>query len=212
MITRLRGVLVVAMLFGGACGVAAQTGSRVAVGGSITANILPASGTGGSATLGFELRLGQEDPGWGVQTSIFGWFDTGIHESIAGITSDWGNLRLRPIMAGYGYTWVRGRASLTADVGGGYSLNSFHLESAAVNQYAQRLSAIDIDSEATNAFAVKPEVQVWYDLNDRFGLKLTGGYLVERPSIVITSSIGRDERSIRADAFVVTIGVVYSLF
>ena len=68
------------------------------------------------------------------------------------------------------------------------------------------------ESEATNAFAVKPEVQVWYDLNDRFALKLTGGYLIERPSVVITSSIGRDERSIRADAFVVTIGVVYSLF
>lgn len=207
-----RSALMAAVLCVMASDAAAQTGSRLAIGGSITANILPSSGTDGSANIGFEARLGHEEPGWGVQTSIFGWFDTGIHEPIAGITSDFGNLRLRPILAGYGYTWSRGRLSLTADVVGGYSLNSFHLDSAAVAQYAQRLVASGIDSEATNAFAVKPEIQVWYDLNDRFGLKLNAGYLIERPSIVITSSAGRDERPIRADTFLVTVGVVYSLF
>lgn len=189
-----------------------QTDSRLAVGASITANLLPSSGTDGSANVGFELRIGHERPGWGPQTSLFGWFDTGIHQPVATRTVDFGNLRMRPIMAGYGYTWIRGRASLTADVVGGYSLNSFELDSTAVAEYAQRLGASRINSEATNALALKPEIQVWFDLNRRLGLKLNGGYLISRPSIIITSSLGEDVRPLRTDAVLITAGVVYSLF
>jgi hypothetical protein len=59
---------------------------------------------------------------------------------------------------------------------------------------------------------LKPEVQVWYDVNSRFGLKLEGGYLIARPSVVITSSLGEDDRPVRADTLLVTIGVVFSIF
>jgi len=204
--------IVVVMMMVSVWDARAQTDSRLAVGASITGNLLPASDTDGSATVGFEIRIGHERPGWGPQTSIFGWFDTAIQKPIATSTVDFGNLRLRPIMAGYGYTWIRGRRSLTADVVGGYSLNSLRLDSGAVAEYAQRLGATSIESEATNAFAVKPEIQVWYDLNPRFGLKLNAGYLISRPSIVIRSSLGEDVRPIRADTFLITVGVVYSLF
>ena len=67
-------------------------------------------------------------------------------------------------------------------------------------------------SAASAAKALKPEIQVWYDLNSRFGLKLNGGYLVARPSVVITSSRGEEVRPVRADTFLITAGLVYSLF
>ncbi len=63
-----RSALMAAVLCVMASDAAAQTGSRLAIGGSITANILPSSGTDGSANIGFEARLGHEEPGWGVQT------------------------------------------------------------------------------------------------------------------------------------------------
>ena len=123
-----------------------------------------------------------------------------------------GHVRVRPIMMGYGYSWVRGRTAITADLVGGYTLNSFRLDSAALEEYAQRLGATGVEAEATNAFALKPEVQVWYDINRRFGLRLTGGYLIAHPSVVITSSLGEDIRPVRADTFLITGGLVYSLF
>lgn len=203
--------LVVVMVLS-ACDARAQTDSRLAVGLSVTAGVPSSLDTEGSAVVGFELRIGHEQQGWGSQYSLFGWFDAGIHQPIATQLVDFGKLRVRPIMAGYGYTWIRGRAAITADVVGGYSLNSFELGSAAMTEYIQRLGAIHVDSEATNALAIKPEIHVWYDLNPRFGLKLNGGYLVARPSVVIRSSLGEDVRPIRADTFLLTMGLVYSLF
>jgi hypothetical protein len=190
----------------------AQTDSRLAIGGSITARAASSSESGGSASVGFEWRLGHTKPGWGVENSVFGWFDTEVLGTIGPGTVQLGNMRIRPIMAGYGYTWVRGRAAITGDLVGGYSFNSLKLDSSAVQEYSRRLGATRIDAEATNAFALKPEIQVWYDLNSRFGLKIDGGYLIARPSVVITSSLGEDVHHIRADTFLVTVGLVYSLF
>ena len=204
--------IVVTLILLSVCDARGQTDSRLAVGGSITAMAASSADTGGSASVGFEWRLGYATPGWGWQNSIFSWFDSGVRGSIGTGTVELGNLRVRPIMVGYGYTWVRGRAAVTADLVGGYSFNSFKLDPAAVEEYARRRGATGIDSEGTNAFAIKPEVQVWYDLNSRFGLKLNGGYLIARPSIVITSSLGEDIRPVRADTFLVTVGLVYSLF
>ena len=49
-------------------------------------------------------------------------------------------------------------------------------------------------------------------LNRRIGLRVNGGYLVARPSVTIVSTLGRAAQSIRADTFLITIGVVYSIF
>jgi hypothetical protein len=121
-------------------------------------------------------------------------------------------MRVRPIMVGYGYTWVRNRTAITADLVGGYTLNSFTMDPAVAADYARRRGATGVEAEGTNVFAIKPEVQVWYDINSRFGLRLVGGYLIARPSVVITSSLGEDVRPVRADAFLITAGLVYSLF
>jgi len=192
--------------------VSAQTGSRLAVGASVTTRVTTSSDTGGGAALGFEWRPGHATPGWGWQTSLFGWFDTDVQGLLATSTFDLGHVRVRPIMAGYGYTWVRGRTAITADLVGGYTLNSFRLDSTALAEYSRRLGAAAVASEATNAFAVKPEIQVWYDINRRFGLKLNGGYLIAHPSLVIRSSLGEDVRPVQADTFLITAGIVYSLF
>ena len=192
--------------------VSAQTDNRLAVGASVTTRVTTSSDAGGGATVGFEWRLGHGTPGWGWQTSLFNWFDTDVQGPVAATTFDLGHVRVRPIMAGYGYSWVRGRTAITADLVGGYTLNSFRLDATALAEYARRLGATGIESEATNAFAVKPEVQVWYDISPRFGLKLNGGYLIAHPSLVIRSSLGEDVRSVHADTFLITAGLVYSLF
>ena len=113
-------------------------------------------------------------------------------------------------MVGYGYTWIRGRAAITADMVGGFAFNSLHIDPAAAVAYAQ-LGATGITVDASNSFAAKPEVKVWYDLNRRIGLKINGGYLITRPTVTIKSSLGSDKWSVRADTFLITFGVVYSI-
>jgi hypothetical protein len=191
----------------------AQVDNRLAVGMSVTARVASSSGADGSADVGFELRLGHERDGWGWQYSFFNWFDTGVrYEPVAGRTIDLGQLRLRPMMAGYGYTRLRGRAAVTADVIAGYAFNSFELDAGALADYRNRLGATAVESKATNAFVVKPEAQVWYDLSPRIGLKVSGGYLIARPSVTVTTSLGEDRRSVDADTFLITFGLVYSIF
>jgi len=63
----------------------------------------------------------------------------------------------------------------------------------------------------TNTFVVKPEVTVWYDLTNRFGLKFNAGYLIARPPVILTSTLGEDTRPVRADRFLITFGVVFSI-
>lgn len=188
----------------------AQTDNRFAVGLGVTSRVAPSAESGSSADVGFEIRLGHETGGWGPQVSLFNWFDTDVDQQIRLQRVNLGILRVRPVMAGYGYTWIRGRTAITGDLVGGFAFNSFHLDPDATAEY-QRLGATGIQTEVTNTFALKPEAQIWYDLNNRFGLKLNGGYLIARPSVTIKSSLGTDTYPIRANSFLITFGVVYSI-
>ena len=189
----------------------AQTDNRLALGISVTSRLAGSETAGSSSDVGFEWRLGHQKEAWGWQTSLFNWFNSDVtQQTTVSRPADLGPLRIRPIMVGYGYTWVRGRAAVTTDLLGGFAFNSLHLDPAAAAAYAQ-LGATDISAEATNTFAVKPEVQVWYDFNRRIGLKISGGYLITRPSVTIKSSLGSDKWSVRADSFLITFGVVYSI-
>jgi hypothetical protein len=189
----------------------AQTDTRLAIGGSVTSNVATSAAIGDSASVGFELRLGHETEGWGWHVSLFDWVGTTVQQQLRpDVAGSPGTLRVRPVMGGYGYTWIRGRTAITTDVMGGYAFNSFHLDSAAAAEYG-RLAASDIHADATNTFALRPETTVWYDLNRRFGIKVTAGYLITRPTISIRSSLGVDSLPIRADSVVITFGVVYSI-
>ena len=210
MITRRRTAFIVVIVALWASNARAQTDNRLAVGMSVTMRPTGSENTSGGADVGFEMRIGHERNAWGWQTSFFNWFDTGVSGPIGGRTSDLGEIRIRPIMVGYGYTRLRGRAAITADVVGGYAFNSFQLDPSASANYL-RLGATVTSSEVTNTFAVKPEVLVWYDLNERFGLKLNAGYLIARPTVTIVSTLGEEARAVRADTFLITVGLVYSL-
>ncbi len=187
-----------------------QTDNRLAVGVSVTTRIAGSAAADASSDVGFELRIGHERDAWGWAYSFFSWFDTDIQQTSTLNSTDLGRLRVRPIMLGYGYTRIRGRAAVTTDLVGGYSLNSFQIDESVIVDY-QRRGASNIRGEATNTFVVKPEVTFWYDVNPRFGIKLNGGYLIARPSVTIASTLGRDTRFIRADTFLITFGVVYSI-
>jgi len=162
--------------------------------------------------IGLEWRFRHEKPGWGWQYAL-NWFETDLTEPIAGLNTDMGRLRIRPLMGGYGYTWVRGaRTYITADLLAGYAFTSFELDPSAEQTYRARMGVQSVTTDAGNTLAVNPEVHLWYDVNDRMGMKVTAGYVLARPSVTMTSSLGEDRRAINADAFQVGVSFVYKIF
>jgi hypothetical protein len=191
--------------------VAAQTDNHLAIGGSVTSRLAGSSVVTDTASIGVLWRLGHGDRGWGWQYG-FNWYETDARLPIGGVTTELGQLHIRPFMGGYGYTWPVGKASVTAALLGGYAFASFRLEPKADDEYRARLGALSVSAAASNAFVAKPELKIWYDLNEKIGLLATTGYIVARPTVTVTSSLGEDKRAIRADMFMFKVGVVYSIF
>src|SRR6476659_624179 len=140
----------------------AQIDNKLAMGIRAIGQIADSSKTDGSVQFGIEWRWNHDKPGWGWQTELFNWFDTGVNQPIAGQKVDLGKLHLRPFMGGYGYTWTRGRTVIIAELVAGYAFASFDLDPAADDAYRARMGAHGVTTEAGNTFVVNPELIVWH--------------------------------------------------
>jgi len=156
-------------------------------------------------------RFGTIDPGWGVHWGL-NWYEVRVDRSIAGAAADLGEVKIRPIMAGYGYTWVRGRETVSANMLGGFAFVSADMSSSVADVYRNRLGVQATDVDASNGWVLKPEIDFWHDINRLFGLNVNIGYMLARPDLTVTTSAGIDRRTLRADQFLVKVCLVYSFF
>ncbi len=157
-------------------------------------------------------RFGKAKDGWGFHYGL-NWYAVTLERPIGGVVTELGELHVRPLgMAGYGYTRVFGRYSITGVTLAGYAIGSMTVSDAAVAAYKKTLGVATADAEAGNTFVLKPEVSLWYDFTRRAYLNVTAGYMVARPEISIVTPVGIDSRTARADQFVVRAGIVYSIF
>jgi len=193
----------------------AQVESRFAIGAELTiaATDHAADQDRGHSSAFPELlwRFGDIQPGFGPHWGL-DWYSLDIDRPVGGTSTDLGELHVRPIMAGYGYTWLRDRQAISANLLGGYAFGSMELSPGAADAYAARTGARATDASASNTFVFRPEVDYWYDINKLFGLNINIGYMVARPDVTITTAAGVDKRTARADQFQVRVGLVYSIF
>jgi hypothetical protein len=188
----------------------AQSEGRFAVGGEFAVR-LPADRTSidGSKGPGLLWRFGHGKTGWGWHWGL-NWFSADV-DGPAGIDTEIGELHVRPVMAGYGYTRVVGHNTVTAAVIAGYAVTSMSLTPAAVNAYRDRLGAQSATVDVSNTLTARPEVSVWHDVNKKIGINVSAGYIVARPNVTVRSSLGEEARRVRADMFTVKVGAVYSI-
>ena len=200
----------------GAVSAVAQTNNRFAIGGDfkIQATDRASKDDYAHGKLGPELlwRFGHGREGWGFHWGL-NWYAVDIDRPIGGLVTELGELKVRPIMAGYGYSYrMNRRLIITGDVLGGYAFGSIGLVPSAVDAYERRLGAQSVTARASNAFVLKPELDVWYDLNKDFGLNVNAGYMIARPDVIVDTTTGQDKRTARADQFILKVGIVYSIF
>jgi len=156
-------------------------------------------------------RFGDFQPGWGPHFGL-NWYAVNVQRLVGGTAVTLGEVHIRPIMGGYGYTWVRGKNTISTNVLAGYAFSSMTLADGAAAAYESRMGVGVTDADASNTFVVRPEIDFWHDINRLFGLNVNIGYMVARPDITLTTSTGIDKRTARADQFQVRVGIVYSIF
>jgi hypothetical protein len=191
--------------------VEAQTSNRVAVGLTFSPKRSPDESSRGGTGVGFLWRLGRGSEGWGW-TSGLGWYSADLDQTIGGRPEAFGSLRVRPILAGYGYSKFFGRTRVSAKLLGGYAFNSFALHSSFGDAYRQSFGVDAIAADVSNSLALKPELSAWVDLSDRVGLYMSAGYMITRPTVTVRTSIGQDRRRVHADMVMLKIGAAYSIF
>jgi hypothetical protein len=209
------GSLTICFALGGGSAVA-QTNNKFAIGGDFKIRATDRASNDdyahGRLGPGLLWRFGHGHEGWGFHWGL-NWYAVDIDRPIGGLVTELGELKVRPIMAGYGYSYrLKPRLSITGAVLGGYAFGSIGLVPSAVNAYERRLGSQSVTARASNTFVLKPELNVWYDLNKDFGLNVNAGYMIARPDVIVDTTTGQDKRTARADQFILKVGVVYSIF
>jgi len=194
---------------------AAQTETRFALGADflVAASTHSSTQDGASAVFTVEplWRFGDFEAGWGPKFGL-NWYAVDIERPVGGTATTLGEVHIRPIMGGYGYTWLRGRNAISTGVLAGYAFSSMSLADGTADAYQSRTGVGITDADASNTFVLRPEIDFWHDINHLFGLNVNVGYIIARPDVTITTTTGIDRRTARADQFQVRVGLVYSIF
>ena len=176
---------------------------RAGIGGS-AGGIFPLDDdvTAGKA-FGVNFGLAPE-PGLGF-TLGFGWYTADL--TLSGVSGDRevGDLRIRPVMAGVGYTWVNGRVATGVSINAGISFNSIRLN----DQYRTFFGlGTEVRVDASNSFAARPQLRVEYAVARKVGVFSSAGYFFTEFDNVIETPIGRFENEWDASSFNLFVGVM----
>jgi Outer membrane protein beta-barrel domain len=181
----------------------AQTEGRVGVGGSVTLNAATDSGVASTIGVGPLVRL-KPHKGLGPAGGL-NWFRADLDDP-AGGDNDFARLRVRPLMGGVSYTIGSEKVLTSFSLVGGPSFNTAEFHGDYVPGSGESL-------DAKTSFAVRPGVGLTWTVAPRVAIVGFGGYLINRPSVVYKNRFGHELRDLwKADAVVVSIGAVYSLF
>jgi hypothetical protein len=203
-----RAFLVAPLLLCLAGSAAAQTKGRVSVGASVTyvnptdSEVQPRVGWGPL------VRLNPKT-GWGIAAGL-SWFVADI-ENPTGAGGDFINLRVRPLLGGVAYTVGQQPVLVSFSIVAGPSFNKLEFDDSFLRSLPPGSPQPDLD--ASTSFAVRPGVGLTWTIAPRVAVIGFGGYIVNRPDVLYRSTSGQEYRNRwKADAALLSVGVVYSLF
>jgi len=181
----------------------ANTAKRAGIGGSVGAIFTLDDDV--NVGVGFGINAGlAPSPGLGP-TIGFGWYEGDL--TLSGVSGDAevGSLRVRPLMAGIGYTWVNGRVATGVSINAGISFNSIKLN----DQYRTLFGpGTEVHVDASNSFAARPQFRIEYAVARKVGIYSTVGYFFTEFNNVIETPIGRFENEWDASSFNIFVGAM----
>ena len=143
-------------------------------------------------------------PGFGP-TIGFGWYTGDL--TLSGISGDRevGDLRVRPLMAGVGYTWVKGKLATGVSINAGISFNSIKLNDQYRNFFGP---GTEVSIDASNSFAARPQLRFEYAVARKVGIYTSLGYFFTKFNNVIETPVGRLENEWDASSFNIFVGAM----
>lgn len=170
----------------------------VAVGLSFGGSAPHDSSLGSRVRIGPLVRLGG---GHGVGPAVgFGWFRAPWRGSAPAA----GEIRIRPILGGIAYGIQRDRTMVSFSLVGGIAFNSLDLPDV--------IAEPETPLSISNSVAVRPGASLWFDVDRRIALNISASYLMTRPHMRVLEGGEIRTRSLRADALLISTGIVYKLF
>jgi hypothetical protein len=149
--------------------------------------------------------------GWGPTFGL-DWHSTVFHQPVGDVADvPMGSLRMRALLAGFGYRRPIHRFTAAANVSAGYSFNHLTDDSGMGAAFA-RTGVSLIDVHVNDSAIVKPEVAVWYDLFKHVGIGVSAAYLFNRPDEVIRTTAGSRTRELNANTFALAAGLTFGVW
>lgn len=179
------------------------------VGVSVSHVLTPDSDLGQKWSVSPVFRNTPRRNGWTPAIGL-NWYTGDIAVPVDGRRTTIGEIRLRPVMAGIGYSMGRGRARTTIGVVAGYAFNS-----SVVSRELPAGTTASIS--VTDAWVVRPSVALTYALTRRLAIISSVGYVYMDPTVRATldehgirKSVGLG--SYRADYVNFKVGTAFSFF
>ena len=202
-------VLMIAIL---ACAITATTASaqgipaaarRVGIGISV-GGIFPTdddvnAGLAAGVTLGLAPATGL-GPTMGL-----GWYTGDLRVMRFSGSARVGQLRVRPLMGGVGYTWVNGRVATGASINAGISFNSIRVDDTYHLRFG---SGSEVRADASDSFAARPQLRVEYAVTRKMGVYSSASYFFTQLDSVLETPVGRFEDEWDGSSFNIFVGVM----
>jgi hypothetical protein len=155
------------------------------------------------------FRWNSRPRGWGPSFG-FSFTTADLRVPVEGNATVIGSVKIRPVMVGIGYSFVKNRTRTTFGVVGGYSFNDATVDRA-------RPDDVGVDVTIENAWVAQPKVEVMFAATRRIALITSIGYTFANPNVSVTVTKNgqqtfRASDHVRADSFVVRVGAAASLF
>jgi hypothetical protein len=186
----------------------AQTEGKISVGGSVTIVSPTDDQVDRAIGVGPLVRLNPKR-GWGPAGAL-NWFraDLGNPDGSGPAVA---RLRIRPLMGGIAYTVGPDHALTSFSIVAGPSFNSIELRDEFLDSLPIGLQTPTAD--VNTSFAVRPGIGLTLTVAPRVAVVGFGGYLINRPKVTFRDQFGLEHRDRwKVDAFVLSVGLVYSLF
>lgn len=177
---------------------ARRVGVGISVGGIFPTDDDVNAGLAAGVTLGLA-------PATGLGPTIgLGWYEGDLRLARVSGSARVGQLRVRPLMGGVGYTWVTGRVATGASINAGISFNSIRVD----DMYSLGFSSGgEVRGGASNSFAARPQLRVEYAVTRKMGVYSSASYFFTQLDSVLETPIGRFEDEWDGSSFNLFVGV-----
>jgi hypothetical protein len=152
------------------------------------------------ASFGPLIRFGSPR---GLSPAIgFDWFQADLASFGGGETL--ARVRIRPVMAGLGYTLASDRVSVTPSLVAGYAFNSLTITDTGVVR--------GLPVEVANSLVWRVGVSAWHDVGRRTAINVSTGYVMTGLRLTVLDDARLVELDMSGDTAIVHVGVAYKLF